>query len=50
MDSTNASCPMCRTQLACEVQLTDEQLERASSEEYGRYVYALERATITEQK
>ena len=47
---TNASCPMCRTQLACEVQLTDEQLERASSEEYGRYVYALERATITEAK
>jgi len=47
---TNASCPMCRTQIACEVQLTDEQLDRVSSEEYGRYVWALERATVTESK
>ena len=47
---TNANCPMCRTQIACEVQLTDEQLDKVTSDEYGKYVWALERATRTESK
>ena len=40
---TNATCPLCREPINCNVNLTPEQLNTATSQEYGMYVHFLER-------
>ena len=40
---TQATCPLCRTPINCNIHLTDEQLDRETSMEYMHYVHTLER-------
>ena len=41
---TQATCPMCRTPINCNLHLTDEQLDRETSIEFVHYMQTLERS------
>ena len=47
---TNATCPLCRDPINCNVNLTPEQLNTATSQEYGMYIHFLERNNTIQRR
>ena len=47
---TNATCPLCRDPINCNVNLTPQQLNTATSQEYGMYVHFLERNNTIQRR